>query len=258
MNTTWYDQTGPLPPPATPQEGHPARSREGNGTMAHPPPRTGPAFQSRPHPAPGGLLPRSRTGFPPAISPLPVLHLLLLTLLLAACAPAEPEKPLRENAILSSTAFFQDEQLFAHVVLNPRFMHHLKGLLQQGEPLLATYQFRIHRLNDWLPDTLILRREIYRHLRMRLITQRYELLDELNGLVRYATDEDEAVQFLGNPRFVLLHKRVRLLPGVRYRVETRVSITHEGMSRMFQFLDHWLGLSQPLDFVHHAELITNP
>ncbi|MBF0428909.1 MAG: DUF4390 domain-containing protein [Magnetococcales bacterium] len=179
----------------------------------------------------------------------------LLTILLSGCGYAPPTPP-EPNAILSANAFFQKQQLFAQVTLNPLFIAKIKQQIQQGEPLQATYTLNLIRKHPWLPDIRILQRTIQRHMRLRLITQHYELLEGNNGLLHYATHENEALQFFGNPRFILLHPRVQLLPGVRYQLETHVSITHEGMSRLFQLLGRWITTDQPLDFVYRSELPT--
>lgn len=136
-------------------------------------------------------------------------------------------------------------------------MSRIKRLLKHGEPLMASYHFRLTRLHPWLPNTRILQHQVNRHMRMRLITQRYELRDADKKQIHYATNESEAMQFFGNPRFILLHNRVKLLEGVRYQLETRVTITHEGMSSMFQFLDRWLALNQSMNFVYLSELSAN-
>lgn len=161
------------------------------------------------------------------------------------------------NTILSANAYFQNEQLYAQATLSPLFINQLRQMLKHGEPLLALYQFRLIRLHPWLPNTRILEHDIRRHIRMRLITERYELLDPQTGLIHYTTNEHEVMQFFANPKFILLHHRVKLLPDVRYQLETDLSITHEGISRMFQFLDRWFSLTHPLNFSHLSELPNN-
>ncbi|MBF0214429.1 MAG: DUF4390 domain-containing protein [Magnetococcales bacterium] len=181
-----------------------------------------------------------------------VTWIVLLTILVAGCG-REPQ-PTPPNAIQEATPFLQGEKLFAKASLTPAFLTRIVQQLKQGEPLLATYRSRILRRHDWLPDLLLLDKEIQRHIRMRLITERYEMREENTGLVHYTSDENEAQNFFGNPRFILLHGRFRPLPHTRYQLETRVSLTHEGMSRMFRFLDRWLALNQPMDFIHLSEL----
>ncbi|MBF0296309.1 MAG: DUF4390 domain-containing protein [Magnetococcales bacterium] len=180
--------------------------------------------------------------------------IVLVTILLPGCGTRETHTPSLPNAIHSARVFLQDRQLRAEVVLNPELVKKIKELLRQGEPLQATYQFRLHRIHPWLPDPRLLQKEIHRHVRMRLITERYELMDEGRGLVQTVPDEEKAMQFFANPRSIPLHDRFVPLPGFRYRLTTRITITHEGMSRMFQFLDQWFLLSQQLDFIHISEL----
>ncbi|MBF0273239.1 MAG: DUF4390 domain-containing protein [Magnetococcales bacterium] len=176
----------------------------------------------------------------------------LLAILLSGCG----RDPLPENTpvIQEASPVFQSDKLFAQVSLNPTFQDKIELQLKQGDPLLATYRFTVMRLHEWLPNVRILDKEIQRHIRMRLITERYELREENSSLVHYTSDEDEAMSFFANPRFILLHSRFKPLPGVHYQLQTRVSITQEGMSRMFRLLDRWLTLNQSMDFTHLSEL----
>ncbi|MBF0261176.1 MAG: DUF4390 domain-containing protein [Magnetococcales bacterium] len=188
---------------------------------------------------------------PPSIRPA-ILGVFLVTLMIAGCEKPRSESP--TPIIQVAEAFMQGEKLLARVTLEPSLLERLGENLQQGEPLLATYRFRLIRKHPWLPHAQVLDREILRHVRMRLITERYELQENQQRLVHYTTDESEALQFIGNPRFLLLHPRFRPLPDTGYLLQTRVSITHEGMSRMFRFLDRWLTWHQPMDFFHQSEL----
>ncbi|MEO5346011.1 MAG: DUF4390 domain-containing protein [Magnetococcus sp. YQC-9] len=176
----------------------------------------------------------------------------MFTLWISGCGKNHTSDP--TPVIQQAHAFTQGEKLFAQLSLDPRLLDRLGDNLKQSEPLQATYHFRLLRKHQWLPNAHILDTEIQRHIRMRLITERYELQEGHKGLFHYTTDENEALQFIGNPRFLLLHPRFRLLPDTGYILQTRVTITHEGMSRMFRFLDRWLQLNQPMDFFHQSEL----
>ncbi|MBF0417437.1 MAG: DUF4390 domain-containing protein [Magnetococcales bacterium] len=184
----------------------------------------------------------------------PVFLALLIAWTLGIAGCEKPNSKTPAPVIQQAEAFLQGEKLLARVTLDPTFLDRLSENLQQGEPLLATYRFRLIRKHPWLPNAHILDRQILRLIRMRLITERYELQENQQRLVHYTTDENEALQFIGNPRFLLLHPRFKPLPDTEYILETRVTITHEGMSRMFRFLDRWLTWHQPMDFFHQSEL----
>lgn len=188
---------------------------------------------------------------PPSIRPA-ILSVLFWTLMIAGCE--KPHSDTSTPVIQQAEAFFQGEKLLARVTLDPALLERLGENLQQGEPLLATYRFRLIRKHPWLPNAHVLDKQILRHVRMRLITERYQLQENQQRLVHYTTDESEALQFIGNPRFLLLHPRFKPLPDTDYMLQTRISITHEGMSRLFRFLDRWLTWHQPMDFFHESEL----
>ncbi|MBF0191668.1 MAG: DUF4390 domain-containing protein [Magnetococcales bacterium] len=176
----------------------------------------------------------------------------LLAILLSGCG--KDPLPTPPPVIQEASLLLQGDKLFAQVSLTSAFQTRIGQQLKQGDPLLATYRFSVMRQPKWLPDTRILDKEIQRHIRMRLITERYEMREENSRLVHYASSEHEAMNFFANPRFIPLHGRFKPLPGMRYQLRTHVSITPEGMSRMFQLLDRWLTLNQSMDFFHQSEL----
>ncbi|NGZ06593.1 MAG: DUF4390 domain-containing protein [Magnetococcales bacterium] len=176
----------------------------------------------------------------------------MITMLIAGCG--RHSQSTNHTVIQQTVLLLQGEKLLAHSELAPPFLLQLGEQLAQGEPLLASYRFRIRRLHPWLPDTRILDKPLQRHIRKRLITERYELREEQQRLVHYTTDEQEALNFIGNPRFILLANRFKPLPQTRYQMETHLSITPSGMSRLFLLLNRWLSLGKPMEFIQITEL----
>ncbi len=183
-----------------------------------------------PVPAPRSMMirPRRRNrGFWPA---------LWLLLLLNGCMPSDsPPK-----AIQSAAAVLEDEALFAQAALSPDYLNHLLKLLKHGEPIVARYRFRFYRVNDWLGDYRLLQVIIKRRLRLRLISERFEMLDITNDRTHLTSDPEEAMGFIGHPRYIPLSGRVRLRPDRRYRLDVHLDVEHEGMSDTYRLLNRWL------------------
>ncbi|MBF0136351.1 MAG: DUF4390 domain-containing protein [Magnetococcus sp. DMHC-1] len=176
---------------------------------------------------------------------------LLLLFFLTACQTehAPPPNPLREVV-----ASMQGNNLYAQATLTPAFQREALELLKQGEPILAAYRFRLLEVRTLLPDREVSRLKLKRRLRYHLITQRYEMQEITRGQTYYTDDDDEALQFLGHPRNILLEERKTgatthfLLPGRRYLLETHFELEREGISRPLRFLNRLFTFWRPVDY----------
>ncbi|MBF0369916.1 MAG: DUF4390 domain-containing protein [Magnetococcales bacterium] len=137
--------------------------------------------------------------------------------------------------------------MYAQASLDPAFLVDASALLKRGEPLLATYEFHFYQRHDWLPDRKVVDITIKRRLRPHLITEHFEMRDSQSGVYHYTSDPEEALHFLGKPRFIALTQVSELKSGGRYLLETRILVTHEGVSGLLRLLDRWLALWRPID-----------
>ncbi|MBF0177487.1 MAG: DUF4390 domain-containing protein [Magnetococcales bacterium] len=177
----------------------------------------------------------------------------ILLISLAACQgeDAPPPNPLREVV-----ASLQGNNLYAQAVLTARFQREVLDLLKQGEPILATYRFRLREERAFFPDREVSRLKLRRRLRLHLITQRFEMQDITRGEVSYTDDDDEAMQFLGHPRNILLEEHGdkdgttgRFLDaGRRYFLEARFELEREGISQPLRFLNRLFTFWRPVDY----------
>ncbi|MBF0426078.1 MAG: DUF4390 domain-containing protein [Magnetococcales bacterium] len=185
---------------------------------------------------------------------------LCLLLLLTACqgGGTPPPSPLREVV-----ASLQGNALYAQAALSPEFQREALALLKQGEPILVTYRFRLREGRSLVPDREVSWLKLQRRLRLRLITQRFEMQDISSGQIAYTDDDDEALQFLGHPRNLLLegHGDKRgaaasnfLLPGRRYFLEVRFELEREGISRPLRLLNRLFTFWRPVDYRLETEL----
>ncbi|MBF0153825.1 MAG: DUF4390 domain-containing protein [Magnetococcales bacterium] len=162
-----------------------------------------------------------------------------------------PPNPLREVA-----ASLQGSSLYAQALLSPEFQRETLELLKQGEPIQATYRFRLREGRTLLPDREVSRLTLQRRLRLHLITQRFEMQDITRGQTSYTDDDDEALQFLGHPRDVLLEERGSKnraatnfpVSGRRYFLEARFELEREGISRPLRFLNRLFTFWRPVDY----------
>ncbi|MBF0161231.1 MAG: DUF4390 domain-containing protein [Magnetococcales bacterium] len=142
----------------------------------------------------------------------------------------------------------QGEKLYARAELDQNYLKQLTELLNSGEPLWATYRFGLYRIHHWLPDLRISQIILKRRVRLRLVTRRYEMLDEQTKQIQYTDNPEEAMSFLGAPRYVLmgmLRDHGRHFPlDRRYRLHVDLTLEHEDMSHLFHLLDQWFRFGQ--------------
>lgn len=160
------------------------------------------------------------------------------------------------KVIQHASAFVQGNGLYARAELDPIYLEKITPLLRHGEPILATYRFRLYRLHDWLPGLRLSHVILKRRLRLRLITQRFEMLDVQTGQIQYTANPEDAMEFLGAPHYVFLGylpgKTKRLSPAHTYRLNVELTIKHEGTLHVFRVLDHWPTFGASSGFSFHA------
>ncbi len=174
------------------------------------------------------------------------LLIFCLALFITACENQPPQQIV--NPIAKASAFIQRGDLYARASLNQEFSRHIISALHHGEPMPATYHFSFYRHQEFLPDLPLTKVTIKRRLRLRLVTERYEMHDLDSDQIHYTPDVDKAISFFSNPRFVLLGKEVNLKPEYRYWLHVEFEIDHKGMSPMFRTLKHWLTLDKNTDY----------
>ncbi|MEO5339370.1 MAG: DUF4390 domain-containing protein [Magnetococcus sp. MYC-9] len=190
--------------------------------------------------------------------------LLLMALCLDGCTPPEADhggcqgahlftcresKPLAQPGVIQQASLLpQRDKLYARAELDPQALKQLMELLDNGEPIWATYRFGLYRNHAWWPDLRISQVVLQRRLRLRLITRRYEMLDGQTGQIQYTSNPDEAMNFVGAPRYVplgTLREKGAFLPiEHRYRLKVELTLEHEDMSYLFHLLDQWFGFGQ--------------
>ncbi len=175
-----------------------------------------------------------------------LFHLFWLLIGLTGCALSDDPPPVR--VIQSASAILEGQKLYAQLALDSDYLANLMNLLKHGEPIVAHYRFRFYRLNDWLTDSRLLQVTIKRRLQLRLISERFEMLDLTNDQTHFTSDPEEAMSFIGQPRYIPLSDQVRLRPERRYRLEVRLNLEHEGMSSTYRLLNRWLSIGQSGDF----------
>lgn len=214
-------------------------------------------------PLPGGI------GKPIKERTLFILGVVVLAFGLASCFPSEKEGVCEDifphtcaetipiphpGAIQQASAFSRGNRLYAKAELDPAYLNKLIGLLHHGEPIVATYRFRLYRLHAWLPSLRLSHVTLKRRVRLRLITRSYEMLDLQTGQIQYTHDPEEAMEFLGTPNYVFLGAgETPLSPDYRYRLYVDLTMEHEGMLHVFRVLDHWATLGQSGGFTFQAD-----
>ncbi|MBF0400346.1 MAG: DUF4390 domain-containing protein [Magnetococcales bacterium] len=157
----------------------------------------------------------------------------------------DPSKP---GVIQHAALFQQGERIYARAEMEPEILKELTELLDNGEPLWVVYRFRLYRIHPWWPDLRISQAILKRRLRLRLITRRYEMLDGETGQIQYSNNPEEAMNFLGAPRYVLmgaLQKKGKFFTADRsYRLNIDLTLEHEDMSYFFHLLDRWFQFGQ--------------
>lgn len=154
----------------------------------------------------------------------------------------------RPRVIQEASAFLADDKLYARTVLDPGFLSDIMALLGHGEPVLATYRFRFYRTQSWLPDLRLAQVIVKRRLRLRLITRRFEMTDVRNNHVQYTRDPQQAIGFIGNPRYIRLATHTHLFPQRRYHLDVQVQVEHQGMSRVYRVLNRLLTFGGSADY----------
>jgi hypothetical protein len=172
----------------------------------------------------------------------------LFCLILLTTGCSSESQPQVVNPIAKASAFLQGGDLYARAGLNPEFSKHIISALHHGEPMQATYHFSFYRHQEYLPDLPLAKVTIKRRLRLRLVTERYEMHDLNSDQIHYTEDKDKAISFFSNPRFVLLGKNAHLKKEHSYWLNIDFEIDHKGMSPMFRTLKQWLTFDRGRDY----------
>ncbi|MBF0444060.1 MAG: DUF4390 domain-containing protein [Magnetococcales bacterium] len=178
--------------------------------------------------------------------------LMLSGLLLTSGCSQEPKKK-APNPIATASAFLQGDDLYARASLQPFFSKAVLATLLHGEPIQVTYHFSFFRRQQYLPDLPLAKVSISKSLRLRLVTQRYEMHDLSTNKIHYTPDTEEAIRFFSNPRFVLLGKNANLKKESGYWLRVAFKIDHQGMSPLFRTLKQWLTIDQAMDYQYDVE-----
>lgn len=152
------------------------------------------------------------------------------------------------GVIQHASLLMQGDTLYASAEMDQEHLKQLTELLSNGEPLWAVYQFRLYRIHPWWPDLRLSQTLLKRRLRLRMITRRYEMLDGMTGQIQYTNDPEEAMSFLGAPRYVkigTMQKQGKYFSSDRaYRLTVDLTLEHEDMSYFFHVLDRWFKFGQ--------------
>ncbi|MBF0448622.1 MAG: DUF4390 domain-containing protein [Magnetococcales bacterium] len=171
---------------------------------------------------------------------------ILSSLLLGGCG--DKNQLLDENPITEATAFIQGGDLYARAKLNAEFSKKIIAALRHGEPIQTLFRFSFYRHQRVLPNLPLAKVIVKKQIHLRLVTQKYEMHDVSSGQIRYTPDEEEAIRFFGNPRFVLLGREVHLQPEFRYGLKVDFDVDYQGMSPLFRTLKQWLTLDRSEDY----------
>ncbi|MBF0379944.1 MAG: DUF4390 domain-containing protein [Magnetococcales bacterium] len=177
--------------------------------------------------------------------------MLCLLLLTVGCSQ-EPKKK-STNPIATASAFLQGGDLYARANLHPKFSQAVLTALLHGEPIQVTYHFSFFRRQQYLPDLPLAKVALSKSLRLRLVTQRYEMHDLSTNKIHYTPYPDDAIRFFSNPRFVLLGRNANLKKESSYWLRVNVEIDHRGMSPLFRTLKQWLTIDQAMDYHYDVD-----
>lgn len=150
------------------------------------------------------------------------------------------------NPIEEVTVFKQEDKLYASVRLRSDYLDAVFKETESGEPVLAYYRFDFYRHQDHFFDKLLGHEVVQRRLRLRLVTQRYEMIKIPTNELQYTAEENEAISFLGAPRYILLGTGITITPNERYYLTVGFTLEHQGMSWVLGVLKCWLTLSPPI------------
>ncbi len=161
----------------------------------------------------------------------------------------QESKSLSQPGVIQQAAVFpQGDKLYARAEMDQRYLKQLTEFLDSGEPLWATYRFRLYRLHPWWPDLRISQVFLKRRVRLRLITRRYEMLDGQTEQIQYTSNPEEAMGFMGAPRYVLLgtlrDKDEYLSADRTYRLNVDLTLEHEDLSQLVHLLDQLFRFGQ--------------
>ncbi|MBF0436723.1 MAG: DUF4390 domain-containing protein [Magnetococcales bacterium] len=171
----------------------------------------------------------------------------VLLLLLGGCSDLSHEDS-SVNPIEEVTVFKLDDTLYASVRLSSDYLDAVFKETESGEPVLAYYRFDFYRHQDHFFDKLLGHAVVQRRLRLRLITQRFEMMKLPKNELQYTADENQAMSFLGAPRYVLLGTDIPLSADERYYLSVGFTLEHQGMSWVLGVLKRWLTLTPPIIF----------
>ncbi|MBF0146928.1 MAG: DUF4390 domain-containing protein [Magnetococcales bacterium] len=164
--------------------------------------------------------------------------------LLCSCGTTPPDDP--ANPIVEVSIFQQGEDLFANVRLDSKYLDERLKEMGHGEPVLASYRFEFYRQQDNFFDLRLSHQIIQRRVRLRLITQRFEMMDLPQRRLQYTADEDEAMNFFGAPRYIHIGSEVQLPKNNRYYLKVGFTVEHQGMSWVLGVLNRLLTMTPPV------------
>ncbi|HIJ83092.1 MAG: hypothetical protein HW380_1589 [Magnetococcales bacterium] len=149
------------------------------------------------------------------------------------------------NPIEEVSVFQQGDKLYASARLRSDYLNRILKESGHGEPLVANFRFDFYRQQKYFPDLRLSHENVQRRLRLRLITERFELLELPQKRMQYTPDEDEAMSFFGVPRYIILGSGVHLPLGNRYYLRVAFSEEHQGMSWILGGLNRLLTMTPP-------------
>ncbi|MBF0195686.1 MAG: DUF4390 domain-containing protein [Magnetococcales bacterium] len=180
---------------------------------------------------------------------------LLLTSFFMTAGCSQDPKTNNPNPIASASAFLQGDDLYARASLQPAFSKAILETLLHGEPIRVTYHFSFFRRQQYLPDLPLAKVSFSKSLRLRLVTQRYEMHDLSTNKIHYTPYSEDAIRFFSNPRFVLLGKNANLKKESSYWLRVAFKIDHQGMSPLFRTLKQWLTIDQAMDYHYDVDFV---
>lgn len=156
-------------------------------------------------------------------------------------ASAPPPSLFRDAAIS-----VQGETVYGRAELTREFLARSRALLEQGEPVQVIYGFVFYRQLAWLPDLKLSESTEKRRVKKHLIIQRYEMQVVGSGQVSFTSDEEDALEFLGRPRFIPILEKKDLNNDANYRLRVTLTMEQDGVSRMYRLLYRLLNLWKPV------------
>ncbi|MBF0358584.1 MAG: DUF4390 domain-containing protein [Magnetococcales bacterium] len=175
-------------------------------------------------------------------------QLLLFLLLITTTGCSNNQHQQSANPLDKAAAFVRGGDLYARASLKHEFSKKIIDTLLHGEPIQASYHFTFFRNQNYLPDLPLAKVSIIRRIRLHLITRKYEMHDLTTNKINYTPDSEEAIRFLGNPKFVLLGKNANLKSESNYWLNVKFEIDSHGMSPVFRTLKRLLTLNQATDY----------